>query len=96
MAMDNGFVWDDQKAASNLLKHGVGFERASFAFYDLFAVEIADRRRDYGEERSLLIGQAGGELLAVAYTERDAKIRIISARGANSHERQYYQRQNAK
>ena len=94
--MDDAFEWDDQKAASNLLKHGISFERASFAFCDAFAVEIADRRQDYGEDSALLIAQEGGELLAVVYTERGAKMRRISARRANSHERHYYQRQNAK
>jgi uncharacterized protein len=94
--MDDAFEWDEQKAASNLLKHGVSSERANFAFRDVFAVEIADRRREYGEERALLVGEAGGELLAVIYIERGAKVRIIPARRANGHERQYCQRQNAK
>jgi uncharacterized protein len=93
--MDDAFEWDEQKAVTNLLKHRVSFERATFAFYDTFAVEIADTRHEYGEERTLLIGEASGELLTVIYTERGTKVRIISARRANRHERQYYQRQNA-
>jgi uncharacterized DUF497 family protein len=96
MTIDEGFEWDEQKAASNLLKHRVSFVRAAFAFRDLSAVEIADTRQDYGEERVLLIGLERGELLAVLYTERGAKIRIISARRADADERRYYQRQNAK
>lgn len=82
--------------ACNLLKHGVSFERASFAFSDPFAIELVDHRQDYGEERILLLGEEASELLAVIYTERGAKIRIISARKATSDERRYYQRQNAK
>ena len=96
MSMDDAFEWDGQKAAGNFAKHGVSFERATFAFYDMFAVELTDQRRDYNEERIRLIGQASGELLPVSYTERGAKLRIISVRRANSRERQYYQRQNAK
>jgi len=95
MAMDNAFEWDGPKATSNLAKHGISFERASFAFYDAFAVEIADQRQDYGEDRILLLGQERCELLAVVYTERGDKVRIILARKANSREREYYQRQNA-
>ena len=94
--MGDEFAWDELKAASNLLKHGVSFERAIGAFYDPFAVEILDTRADYGEERSILIGQAGLEHLTVVYTEREDKIRIISARRANRDERNYYHRANAK
>lgn len=70
-------------------------EQATFAFYDPFAVEIADRRQDFGEERTPLIGQGGREPLAVADTGRGAKFRIIPARRATSHERRHHQRQNA-
>jgi uncharacterized DUF497 family protein len=45
----------------------VSFERAIGAFYDPFAVEIVDTRADYGEERNILIGQAGLEHLTVVY-----------------------------
>ncbi len=96
MTIDEGFEWDEQKAASNLLKHRVSFTRAAFAFRDPFAVEIADTRQDNGEERTLLIGVERGELLTVVYTERGATIRIISARRADAYEQRYYQRQNAK
>ena len=40
----------------------------------------------YGEERFILIGKAGHRLLAVVYTMRDERIRLISARAAESFE----------
>ena len=69
--------------------------RAATAFSDPFAVEWLDKRQDYGEERSVLLGMTGGQLLYVAYTERGDNIRIISARRATRHEQDIYFRQNA-
>ncbi len=91
-----GFEWDDEKAATNSRGHdGVTFEQAALAFSDTFAVEWLDEREDYGEERSVLLGMTGGQLLYVAYTERGTNIRIISARRATRHEQDIYYRQNA-
>ena len=93
--MDNIFEWDDSKARSNLRKHGVSFEAARLAFDDRFGVEWLDTRKDYNEERFILIGLAAGRHLCVVYTERADRIRIISAREAVKHEQQEYHRQNA-
>ena len=76
--------------------HGVSFDLAKTVFNDPFAIERLDDREDYGEERFVLIGMAEGHvLLYVAYTEREERIRIISARGATQHEQDDYFRQNA-
>ena len=45
-----------------------------------------DRRRDYGEDRYLLLGMIGGRAYVIVYTVRGATIRIISARKANTKE----------
>lgn len=91
------FEWDDAKARANARKHGVTFERATLAFADPLAVALFDDREDYGEERFVLIGLAEGTLLlVVAYTERDDRIRIVSARRATRHEQDFYTRQNKK
>jgi uncharacterized DUF497 family protein len=93
--MPIGFAWDEEQAASNIRDHdGVAFEQAA-VFSDKFAVEWIDEREDYGEERSVLLGMTGGQLLYVAYTERGDNIRIISARRATRHEQDIYFRQNA-
>jgi uncharacterized protein len=87
---DAEFERDERKAAANLARHGVSFEEARGAFDDAYAVEIEDRRGNYSEDRYVPIGIAGQRLLAVAYTIRGERIRIISARPAQSFERRLY------
>jgi len=88
------FEWDDAKAAANFRKHGVTFEQAAYAFRDPFAVEWIDKSAVYGEERVILLGMSGGQILSVVYTERGERLRIISARRATKHEKDNYYRQN--
>jgi uncharacterized DUF497 family protein len=88
------FDWDDAKAASNLAKHGVSFEQAREAFDDPFAIDFVDDREDYGEHRLILLGMVEGRLLVVAHTLRGDKVRIISAREAEPHERRKYHEEN--
>ena len=90
------FEWHDAKAEANLQAHGISFDLAKTVFKDVFAIERLDDREDYGEERFVIIGMAKDHiLLYVAYTERDQRIRIISARRATQHEQDDYFRQNA-
>jgi uncharacterized DUF497 family protein len=94
MVRTKEFEWDDAKAASNLRKHKISFRRAQRAFEDLFALVEADFS-DESEARYILYGMVDGEIVAVVYTERGERIRIISARKAETHEqRAYYQSQN--
>jgi hypothetical protein len=92
---DDDFEWDAAKADANYEKHGLRFEVARWVFEDVFAIERPDARFDYGEDRFLIIGVVEGRILAVSYTLRDDKIRIISARGAEPHERRAYHEQNS-
>lgn len=90
------FEWHDAKAAANWRDHGVSFELAKTVFSDPFAIERVDDRKDYGEERFVIVGMAQGHiLLFVAYTEREQRIRLISARRVTQHEQEDYFRQNA-
>jgi len=84
------FEWDDDKAASNLLKHGVSFEQARRVFEDPFALAFEDDRSIYGESRFVQIGAVQNRLLTVVYVERGDVIRIISARRAEPQERRWY------
>lgn len=65
------------------------------AFADPFAVEWIDEREACGEERCNLPSMCEGVILHVTYTERDERIRIISARRVERHEQDDYYRQNA-
>jgi uncharacterized DUF497 family protein len=88
---DDRFEWDDRKAALSLTKHRLSFEYAVTVFDDIAAIELPDQRRDYGEERIKLVGRAwDGGVLAVIFTERGERIRVISARLANRKERALY------
>jgi uncharacterized DUF497 family protein len=89
------FEWDNAKAAANFRKHGVTFEQAAYVFRDPFGIEWIDESANYSEERVILLGRSGGQILTVVYTERAECIRIISARRATKHEEDTYYRQNA-
>jgi uncharacterized protein len=90
------FEWHGAKAEANWQAHGVSFELATTVFRDPFAVERPDDREDYGEQRFVIVGMAEGQvLLFVAYTEREERIRIISARRATQYEQDDYFRQNS-
>jgi uncharacterized protein len=88
------FEWDDDKAAQNCAKHGVTFEHARRAFADPFGVGEIDDREDYGEDRFTRVGMVEGTLIFVAYTEREDRVRIITARRATKHEQDDYYEQN--
>jgi uncharacterized DUF497 family protein len=89
------FHWDDAKAAGNSAAHGVRFAVACEVFKDPFAIEWLDEREDYGEDRYSIVGMANHRLLYVAYTMRNEKIRIISARGAEPYERRQSHEENS-
>jgi uncharacterized DUF497 family protein len=94
--MELQFEWHDAKAEANFRNHGVGFDLAKTVFKDPFTVELLDDREDYGEERFVIIGMAESKvLLLVTYTEREERIRIISARRATQYEQDDYFQQNA-
>jgi uncharacterized DUF497 family protein len=94
--MDDGkFQWDDTKAADNYADHGVRFDVARAVFDDPFAIEWLDEREDYGEDRYNILGMVENRLLYVSYTMRDAKTRLISARGAEPYERRQYHEENS-
>ena len=85
------FEWDEAKAAVNLAKHGISFEEAKTALEGQ-VVQRPDTRRDYGESRTITIGIIKGvSIVVVVHTDRQGKIRIISARRANRDERQVFE-----
>lgn len=83
------FEWDKEKAIINLQKHGIPFETATKVFLDVNRIEIFDQAHSIDEDRYITIGLAG-DVLFVVYTERNPKIRLISARLATERERKLY------
>ena len=75
MALD--FEWDPAKAARNLKEHGVSFDEATTVFQDTLSITITDPDHSDSEDRF--------------DTERNDRIRIISARPATRAERRNYE-----
>ena len=86
------FEWDDAKAESNLSKHRISFRAARLVFDDTVALIEPNDTEDYDEDRFVAIGLANQVMIAVVFTECGSRIRIISARKANSHEQWKYRR----
>lgn len=83
------FEWDDAKEQANRRKHGIDFRTAAKVFLDPYMIEL-DNLDDRGELRFSAIGMVERRMLFVAYTMRGDSIRIISARGAEPHEKRKY------
>ena len=86
------FEWDPEKARENEQKHDVTFLEASEVFGDDQSSSVRDPDHSVGEERYLIFGVSKqGKHLVVSYTERDERIRLISARQMTSRERKAYE-----
>ncbi|MHB8304191.1 MAG: BrnT family toxin [Acidobacteriaceae bacterium] len=86
------FEWDVRKAEANYKKHGVRVSESLPVFEDDYAITITDDASDPTEQRFVSIGLgAKGRVLVVVYSYRGRKIRIISARPAEPHERMQYE-----
>ena len=93
--MELAFEWDEQKAKANQRKHSISFKEASTVFDDPFAVNFDDPDHSIEENRYLIIGLSDqSKFLFISYTDRDHKIRLISARLVSPKERRYYERKN--
>jgi uncharacterized protein len=86
------FEWDDNKAESNFLKHGIQFEDAVTVFADPYLLFTEDSSHSQGKEREWAMGEAeDGSIVVVVFTMRGERIRIISARKATKKECQRYE-----
>jgi uncharacterized DUF497 family protein len=84
------FEWDDDKDRGNREKHGIGFEEAALIFEGL-TLSKTDDRKDYGEIRTITLGQLAEQVVVVVvHTDRNGRIRLVSARLANRMERKEY------
>lgn len=88
------FEWNEEKASTNFKKHSIEFDMAARVFLDTLRLDFSDNREDYGEERRNTIGNIDGIIVHVTYTPREGRIRLISARKANSKERERYDGQD--
>ena len=89
------FSWDENKAASNLEKHGISFDEAMLVFAAPCLLMNQDRIEN-GEMRWQSIGEIEGiAVILAAHTwfddDGEEYIRIISARPADKKERKHYE-----
>jgi uncharacterized DUF497 family protein len=85
------FVWDSEKATTNIGKHGVSFEKACEVFFDPFV--MLDDAGTVEDNREAAIGMTEDwDLLFVVHILREEDtLRIISARAATTAERRKYE-----
>ena len=81
------FEWDEAKRLATLGKHGLDF-------IDMVAVfdgphYVRDARSDT-ERREIAVGMVEGLFVAVVFTRRDDRVRLITARKARRDERRKY------
>jgi uncharacterized DUF497 family protein len=89
------FEWDADKSKSNERKHRVSFDEASTVFADPHALTIYDPDHSDEEDRYLSLGYSDrNRLLVVSFTDREDRIRIISARIASRRERKQYEEES--
>ena len=86
-------VFDPEKDATNLSKHGVSLGAVAQLDWDA-ALAWIDDRADYGELRIVALAPIGDRLFFVVFVDRDEGRRIISLRRANRREVNHYVRAN--
>jgi uncharacterized DUF497 family protein len=90
--MEYSFEWDPEKARANVAKHGIDFDEAASVFADPLAQWMLDSGLHSGEDRFVALGWSYGQrLLAVVFTMRGERVRIISARRPTRREAKAYE-----
>lgn len=86
------FEWDPAKEARNLKKHGISFVAAARVLSSGTTLEFQSHRS--GEARWVAVGTdpVSRKVVAVVYTVREGRHRIISARRARENEEAEYRK----
>ncbi len=86
------FDWDEANSTKSVQKHGVSCEEAEEVFTERRFVPLGEQYQPPTEEpRYGLLGETrGGRRLFLVFTLRREKIRVISVRGMNQMEREFY------
>ena len=87
------FDWDDGNRTKSAAKHGVTIEEVEAVFKSGMALPIGIQISPKADEQRLgLVGPSSmGRLLQVAFTLREGKVRVISARPAHRKEKKSYE-----
>ncbi|MGH7794284.1 MAG: BrnT family toxin [Candidatus Binatia bacterium] len=88
-----GFEWDEENSGKNEKQHGVTDREAEEIFFNKPLV-IGRSLKDEPEMRYAALGKTcGSRLLAVVFTIRSRRIRVISARPMSRRERTLYEKE---
>ena len=84
------FEWDEQKRTRVIEEREVDLRLAARIFrYPVLTVR--DTRQDYGEDRFISIGMVNDGCFVVVHTERQGRIRLITAWKGGREEHEQYQ-----
>lgn len=86
------FEWDKGNIGKNLIKHNVTDKEAEEVFENEPKFIFEDEKHSYIEKRYMIWGITNkGKRLAVIFTIREDRVRIISARDMHRKERREYE-----
>ena len=89
-----GFQWDEGNSSKNERKHGVTDRESEEVFFNKPLI-IARSVKGSPEIRYAALGKTyGSRLLAVVFTLRPNRVRVISARPMSKSERELYEEEN--
>lgn len=89
-----GFDWDRGNKGKNWHKHQVDYRECEEVFFNRPLITGRDKKHSADETRYFALGRTdAGRPLFLAFTIRNSKIRIISAREQTDKEWRKYERQ---
>ncbi len=87
----DGFDWDEGNIDKNWLTHQVSDSECEQLFFNVPILLADDEKHSRTEQRFYVLGRTNADRrLFVAFTVRENKIRVISARDMNYKERDAY------
>jgi uncharacterized DUF497 family protein len=92
----DGFKWDESNREKNWFAHQVSVGECEEVFFNLPLLLQSDPFHSQAEDRNYVLGQTNtGRRLFIAFTVRNNKIRVISARDMSKKERVIYAKETA-
>jgi uncharacterized protein len=90
------FDWDEWNKEKNWQKHKVDFRECEEAFFNKSLLILEDKGHSRSETRYFALGVTdSGRRLAIAFTLRRNRIRVISARPQSKKEREAHEKYSA-
>lgn len=88
----DGFDWDTGNRTKNWVRHRVSVQECEEVFFNSPTIIYQDIRHSFAEKRLGILGKSNsGRKLSIIFTERNNKVRVITARDQNNKERIKYE-----